>query len=500
MVHERLEPLDRSLELLHRWQQERSGGQFRDTLDQSAIELFGLVRDFPEADLRQFAQDGHRGRLEISRGAWSTVVSIEPGGSFVIEDVAGPIDEAFPDEAAIQEVQAAKDEGRATDLLLLSNELDCRAELTLQNRALQSGFHWVRTTDTFIEHAKRQTWLALVAAVYANESPRRLVVHDAGNAHRMAADLLLHGAQVFPEAASGNTSEAGREYKETWLHDERADLPPPVWVYPLGGEGLESLVAFFAGAAYGLSWLWLASSARLTSGMVVIHFEGAPDLDFDMTILPDCDRAAEVVRLWEWAVATTDPARYEAIQQAVSLVLRDPAMLDRSAERVLRTAKYLLRLSRQGTIAEALAIRRSARQAAITAAQGTAEASRVATRSVVDRVLAQLVGAFGVLLANHANLINQTVTGWLLAGLLGLTIATALVAFRIEFPAASGALEAFETDLEGYSDMLIEEDIDQIRSMKSLEAAKTQLTRAVRVAAILVVLAALALIIARFTI
>ena len=112
-------------------------------------------------------------------------------------------------------------------------------------------------------------------------------------------------------------------------------------------------------------------------------------------------------------------------------------------------------------------------------------------------MLTQLVGVLGVLLANRSAVINAAVAGWLLLGILGLTLATGVVAFVFEYPGANGALRAFEADLEGYSDMLIEDDITQIKAMKSLAAARKQLRRARWISAVLVVAAATAVIIGR---
>ena len=420
MVHQRLAILQRSLDVLERWRGDLDG-DFIDTLDRSSVELSGRVSDFPVEDLVQLARDGHGAILEISRGGWSARVVAEAGGRLLIEDVSGPPDEAFPDEHSIQEVQAATDERRANDILRLSAELECAVRLVLVNRAVESGFHWIRSTHALLQHVEAHTWLGLVVVLYEANSPHRLVVHDGGSGYLRASDLVVHGPDVFPPDPQGASGEGIREYADTWLRADHPTLPPPTAVYPLEAETLAQAELLLRGIAHALSWLWIASVAEITGTSVLIRFEGAPDLDLDITSTPDPARAAEAVRLWQWSVATSDPARREALQQAVSLVVREPAMLERSSERVLRTAKYLLRLAQQGAVAEALAMRRAARQAAIEAAQTSAAASRAASRSVVDRVLTQLVGALGVLLANQGDLINSTVAGWLLLGILGLT-------------------------------------------------------------------------------
>jgi hypothetical protein len=70
-------------------------------------------------------------------------------------------------------------------------------------------------------------------------------------------------------------------------------------------------------------------------------------------------------------------------------------------------------------------------------------------------------------------------------------------AFVFEFPAAAKSLDAFDQDLEGYADMLVEDDIQQIKSMSSLAAARNQLTRARWASGVLIVLATAALVVTR---
>lgn len=499
MVHQRLEALQRSLDVVEGW---RSGREveFRDTLDQSSVELSGGVGDFPVEDLIRLGRDGHRSVLQFGRRGWSARVVVETGGRLAIESVSGPPDAAFPDEHSVQEVLAAKDEGRADDIIRLAAAFECTVRITLLNRAFESGFHWIRTTDGLIGHVEAHTWLGPMHTLYAVDSPHRLVVHDGGGACVRAADLVVHGPDVFPSDPLGIGGSGFREYADTWVRSDRPALPPPTSVNPVESEGMPQVDRLLRGIAHGLGWLWIASTAEITGTTVVIRFETVPDLEFDVTPLPDPGRADEAIRLWQWSVSTTDPARREALQQAISLVVREPGLLERSAERVLRTAKYLLRLTQQGAVAEAMAMRRAARQTAIGAAQTSADASRTASRSVVDRVLTQLVATLGVLLANRGDLINPVVAGWLLIAILGLTLATAAVAFLYEYPGAKSILTAFEADLEGYSDVLVDDDIEHIKRMRSLAAAREQLSKARWISGLLLLTASGAVVVARFVV
>jgi len=498
-ARDRLESLTQTLALLERWREASGRSTFDDAIDRSSIEFEGLTRDFPIADIEALGSNGHRVELTALRGGWSVNISVRPGGRFEIDQAAGPIDEAFDDEQTIKAAEEARNSERARDLLELSGELDCRIRVTLQNEASETGFHWIRTGSALIDHVRRHTFLGVVLPVYESAGPHRIVIHDAGTGQAQAKDFVAHGPDVWPPDPPGVDGAAWDEYARTWLSDGRPRIPPPAALLPIEAEGIPDITDLLRSIAHALAWTWVASSVREDGRTIRVRFEASPDLEFDLTQLPSSVQAEYAVRLSEWSVATTDPARREALHQAVSLVVREPEALERSSERVLRTAKYLLRLARQGTVAEALAIRRSARQAASQAAQTAADSSRNASRSVVDRVLTQVVGAFGVLLANQAKLINATVAGWLLVGLLALSIATGLVALVFEFPAVTSALEAFDRDIETYSDMLTDEDLAQIKDMRGLAAARSQLRTARWISAALLAAAISVLVLARLS-
>lgn len=339
-------------------------------------------------------------------------------------------------------------------------------------------------------------WLGLASALFATPGPQRLVVQDAGKQTLHATGIVVHGPDISP-AAPTYDDLAWQEYRENWLAGDRASIPAPgAFLQRLDSTGSAGdlagdLVPLWRSIAHGLAWLWLASGARVERDQVTATFEGARRLDLDLSAAPAPAGADDTVTLWRWAVATVDSVRHDSVQQAVTLGVRDAADLASAAGPVLRTAKLLHRVAGQGVVAEAMATRRSARAAAITAARASGDAARAASRGVLDRVLAQLTAALGILLVNQRNLLDHGMALTLLWAILAWTVVTAIVAFLVEFPSARRGLDAFCTDLEQYRDTLVSDDIEAIKDLASLKAARLELKRARWIAAVLLVLAGL---------
>jgi hypothetical protein len=215
MVDARFQSLQWSLDLVEKWRLERGGGDLRDTMNQSSLHLSGLVGNFGLDDLQAFAKAGHRAELDIDKGAWSARVRVEPGARFVIESVAGPVDEAFPDPQAIGEVEAARDQERAADLLRLAADLDCTARLTVQHRPGESGFHWIRTTGAVKDYLASHSWMGLIATLYADKSPHRLVVHE-------VRPFEVHDTRIVAQVASElSTSHDQTRTRNSQVHKRR---------------------------------------------------------------------------------------------------------------------------------------------------------------------------------------------------------------------------------------------------------------------------------------
>lgn len=285
--------------------------------------------------------------------------------------------------------------------------------------------------------------------------------------------------------------EAPAKYVQVWLREERADLPSPSNFLVTDHVGLESIAEATNDLAFALTWLWLAADIESgTDGIPVARFEGARLVQVEIPLGLGTE-AAEAIALWDWAVESPAASRREALQQAISLAVQKDGDLPGASGPILRTAKYLLRISEQGLVAEALAARRAARDAATKAAQSAADTSRDVARKTADRMVIQLGAAAGVLLANRQALITESTALlllWLVLGLLGVT---SVVAFFVELKGAREALDAVGTDLEMYRETLTDDDIVTIRNMHVVGDSRIQLARATRIVYWLLATAAL---------
>jgi hypothetical protein len=142
--------------------------------------------------------------------------------------------------------------------------------------------------------------------------------------------------------------------------------------------------------------------------------------------------------------------RFEAVQQAVSLAVATSADLARAAQPVLRTARSLHDLAQRGAVAEALATRRSAREAALRAGNTAADAARAAAGKAVDRILVQGLAIVGVIIAQKTSLINTDITVWLLFAIAATLGVLGLGWFIVDFPSARSGLKSFTADLQQY--------------------------------------------------
>lgn len=494
-MQDRLVQITRSLELLEQFVGEVGTSVFEDSLNATtlvapAVPMVNL--DFER--IRQFTEPGNRVEITLAEGEWEARVLSTSPSSFDVS-VEGPWEDAFPDPRSIQVAKVAAEGDNAETFIQSASGINGNVRLTLLNDPLLSGMHWIRTEDALYSLITRDSWFGFLSLIANSSQQTRLVIQDAGDSSVIAGGLVVHGPNVQPALPTWSLTDEAASYRRTWLRGSREEAPPPTWTLPTSSEGLENLVGLLDGATGLLSWLWLATEAKVESPPIRARFEGMRPVEVDLE-LGRRTQSLDAVALWEWATATTDPARREAVQQAVSLSIRDERDLPQGFSPVLRTARYLLRISQQGIIAEALATRRTAREAAFTVARDSAESARSALRKTFDRILIQLGAAGGVLLANHQALIDQAATRALLVAILILIAFTALGAFIIDYPSVARALGAFDKDLDHYRDALPDEDLADIRNMASLSDAKSQIQRSRIAAGTLLAVAGIAVVIA----
>lgn len=488
-MQEDVDAIDRSLRLLEAIQAGFETATFEDQLNATALVGRGSISDLAVDSLITFVESGNRAEIQIRQGEWDGRVLSASPTTFDIS-AEGPWEDAFPDAAAISEGKRAVEAQDLRAFLTSIGHLDAAYRLTLLNDRAKSGFQWLRKVAVIQELIARDTWLGFIKLLFSPSVPQRLVVHDAGSAVISAAGLSLHGPDVFPGIVQPPGNH-GEDYARAWLRADQLGAPPPRWIDPIESDGLEDIEQLLHGISACLCWLWLAVNAEVHDSEVVARFEGLRPVELPVELNPTTD-SDDALALWEWSTSSTDALRRESVQQAISLSIRDARDLIDGFGPVLRTARYLLRISQQGIVAEALATRRTAREAAMAIARESGDAARSSVRKAFDRVLLQLGAAVGILLANREALLDKSTATWLLIAVLVFAAITAIATFTIEFPSVTHGLKAFELDLQHYRDTLPEEDLSHIREMATLTDARNQVRRSRTAALILIVKAALA--------
>jgi hypothetical protein len=262
-------------------------------------------------------------------------------------------------------------------------------------------------------------------------------------------------------------------------------LPVPADLAPDPGDAgpLEPLRPALAAAARACCWYWLGRGSDVAPDGVRTTFEGPRPLRVDLLPLPgphaaQADEVQEEEALFAWAAAAADPLRDDAVHQATGFAVRDAGDLPGAAGHVLRTARSLHELAGRGAVAEALAARRSARDAAITAARSAAAAAREVAGKAVERSVALLVAVALALFANGSKLLGTGAAALVVAGAAALALAALAVATLVEIRSGEGLLQAFDTDAGLYREALGEDDLRAIRGLAAVSAARDDLSRA----------------------
>jgi hypothetical protein len=363
-------------------------------------------------------------------------------------------------------------------------------QLALVNDPSSSTVQWIRTREALLNLLTQDDWLGVAKACVGPSGGTTLVVQDAGESRLCCRGWVVRGPGA---TGTGTPVEVPVKYVESWLRDDRADLPPPIAFVVTERSGLDSLEPVMHDIAFALTWVWVAAEVHAPADEApVVRFEGARVVEVPVRS-GNGSEVENAVALWEWAIETSAPSRREAIQQAVSLAVRDEKDFAMASASVLRTAKYLVRISEQGLVAEALAARRGARDAATGTARSTADAARDVARKAADRVAIQIGAAAGVVIANRQAFIETSTATFLLWVLLGLVAATATVALAVELRSASDTLAALSVDLGLYRETLPDEDIDVILGMQTVRDAKRLVVRSSQVVYWLLVAAAIAI-------
>lgn len=464
-------------------------GKPADAIDSARWELRLPVATLLSGDtLRQLIGLPVRFKFVIAVDAQEVRIDGEPHGTSVIRPTERPY-EVF---AEVDEFERAKERGDARWVLEQLQNYEVEAELAVVNDPAETGVRWIRTEASLREKLER-SWLAVLTSIFSRGCRETLVVGDAGTDTIAAGDLHLCGPEAVGAApASGELTVSGCS-REWWSshRDGLPQLPIPEALVPVGegGDSLKAIGQLMTGVVAGLAWLWLADEVDTSADVPAVSFEGQRLARFDLPADPR-EKVDDELTLWEWAMEERDPGRYYAVQRAVALAVFGSADLPHAARPALGTARTLLNALRQDQMAEAMATRRSVRDAAVAAGRAAAEAGRTAGAKSLERVIVQAAAAAGVLIARSGDALSPSAATLLLLLVGALLIASGVIALVAEYPAAYRFLGSFRDDLALYRDTLSEQDIESIETMESLEGAKRAITTSL-VVTIVVLLAAL---------
>jgi hypothetical protein len=424
------------------------------------------------------AIDGHRAVLRCEQPDVSLTISwSSTGRASVVLD--GSARDLVPHED-VAALEGASTRGDAAAALAILPDVECNVELVLRPAG---GGHWLSSAAMLAERLADGRWGSTLLRLRpaSPNAPSVIVVQDAEAGLLRCPGIILAGPDVdlarlhvWP-VATGASSVA---YREARVLGGAAELPPPgdLLAEPAPAGGLELIRPALQDAAQALCWYWLGQNTTVTANSVTVRFEGVRTVE--LRLLPYGAAAArDDLALFAWATAAVDPVRDDAVQQAVTFAIRDNADLPGAAAPVLRTARSLHELAGRGAVAEALAARRGARDAAITAARAAASSARDVAAKSVERTLALLLAAALAVFANGRELLTTGAAAAVVVTAAALALLALGVADRVELESGSRLLDAFDEDLDLYREALSADDLAAIKNLAGVAAARTDLIR-----------------------
>lgn len=469
-----------------------------DTIDSTKWELRLPVTALLGADApRQLIDLPIRYKLVLSIDSQEIRVSGEPRGLPVIQSS----DRLFEVLDDVDEFERAKERGDIKQVLEWFGDREIEAELEVVNDPAESEVRWIRTEASLREKLER-SWLATLESIFSRGRQETLVVGDADADAIRALDLCVRGPKALESAPpSGELTAFG--FSPQWWSAHRRGwprLPVPEAVIPVAAKTgpLQAVRPLLRGVGAALAWLWLADEVDASRAIPRVSFEGQRLAQFDLPALPR-ETVVDELAFWAWAMEEQDPGRYYAVQRAVALAVFSSADLPKAARPALGTARTLLNALRQDQMAEAMATRRSVRDAAVAASRAAADAARAAGAKSLERVIVQAAAAAGILIAKSGDALSSSAATLLLILIGSLLVASGVIALAAEYPAAYGLLRSFGDDLFLYRDTLSEQDITAIEKMESLKRARRaiSISLAVTIAVLVAALVALGIAIAK---
>ena len=389
--------------------------------------------------------------------------------------------------AEAEQVSRAISRNSIAEIFELVAEFEVNVDAVLRNDSSRSKCHWVVSHARLVSLLNENQWTSAASAIA--KGPSVVVIQDLQDEEVLTDGLRFIGPNALGRADAHSTSAhlaSDGEFKSRLTLEGRPALPSPTLFAPktaITVEALAPLLMALHGVTCRLVWYWLASEVSFHDGVIDITLSGARVTTLELPDGPARSSHAEIA-LYLWAVVGSDPARMEALNQASSLAVLSVEDLATAANPTLRTAQSLYALSRQGAIAEALAARRSAREAVLNSARQAAQSARQAAGKSVERVLVQLAAAIAIVLSNATGIIGSAASYWLLAATSVVTLSSYLVAKSVEIPSAENGLDKEVSDLDQYRDTLSSEDIKAIKNVRTVESARSDLRRTRRTVAI----------------
>lgn len=447
-------------------------------LSQISCRLPGSALSVAATNLTAAASSGHRVAATYTVDSSDLSLQWLPDGHVAIEVTGDPSDLVGQRDVEALTRAIGRDDGHAALSLLAGARFVF--ELVIRAPVGQAG--WVASLAVLTGRLTDGRWGSVLAQLSAwGGSERALVlVHDGGDAQLVMPGLICAGPDAeLDHAPVRRDRQVTRMYQDRPGFISRPDLFTPaelVQELPEAGT-LAALAECFAAAARALTWYWLADSVELTSDRVRVRFQGVSTVDFDL-LGYGAGRPVEEVALAAWAMATGEPARADAVQQAITFAVRGANDLLGAAAPVLRTSRSLYELAGRGLISEALAARRSARESALNAAGSAASTARDVAANSVERTAAIVIAAAAALFANTRDFLANGTSYIILTALAAIAGAALTVAIRVDTKSGYGLLDAFNTDVGLYRDTLSEDDIVAVKNVAALTAARADLNRA----------------------
>lgn len=427
--------------------------------------------------LEDAARNGHRAVVTVNEPDASLQVTWTSTGRAAV-DVVGSTRDLLVSERSV-ELDGAVTRGDAAAAIALLGDAIAGVELVLRPEASQG--HWVPSVALLVDHLGSGRWGSTLRRLRPGPGLGQalVIVQDADRDILMTPALLFAGpaADLTGRQLAGATEPLPGSYRQVRLATGAPSLPSPEDLVPIAGGGvLAPLRPVLEAAARAAAWYWLSHAPAVGLNEVTGRFDGVRVVDLSLRPF-GAGAPADELALFAWATAVVDPARDDALHQAVTFAVRDAADLEGAAAAVLRTARSLHELAGRGAVAEALAARRGARESAITVARAAALSARDVAARAVERTLALLVAGALAVFANGRDLLSTDAAVAVVVAAAALAVVALAVADRVELESGSRLLNAFDKDIELYREALSVDDLAAVRNLEAVKAARTDLSR-----------------------